>query len=148
MTGWIFAALHLIALGLGLGAIAMRAVTLRTPLDTQALRRVFFVDAVWGLAALLWISTGLVRAFTGLEKGSTYYLGNDAFLLKMGMLATILLLEVWPMVTLIGWRIRSARGKVVDTSRARTFATISTIQVALVVAMVFAATAIARGLGL
>ncbi|MGH7464604.1 MAG: DUF2214 family protein, partial [Longimicrobiales bacterium] len=60
----------------------------------------------------------------------------------------ILVLEVWPMITLVQWRIRTARGELVDTSRAGAFSRISIIQALLVVGMVFAATAMARGYGL
>jgi putative membrane protein len=146
---WIFAALHLLALGIGLGAILWRARSLRSALDLEGLRRVFYADSLWGLAALLWISTGLVRAFAGLEKGTAYYLASNAFWIKMGLLIVVILLEIWPAVTLVNWRIRLARGGVgsVDTRPSKTFATISTVQAALVVAMVFTATAMARGLG-
>jgi len=58
----------------------------------------------------------------------------------------ILLLEVWPMATLIRWRIASRRGTAVDTRSAVTLARISQVQAALVVLMVFLATALARGL--
>ena len=101
----------------------------------------------WGIAALLWVSTGLARAFAGLEKGSAYYLSNDAFLLKMTLLGLVLLLEIWPMVTLIRWRIQLARGETIDTQPASRFALITTAQTILVIAMVFAAAAMARGIG-
>jgi len=145
---WLLAALHLVALGIGLGAVWARARALRRPLDAGGLRRVFYADTWWGIAALVWIATGLLRAFGGWEKGAAYYLRNHVFLTKMGLLALVLALEVWPMVTLIRWRIRQRKGEAVDTGRAPTFALISTIQAALVVAMVFAATAMARGLGM
>ncbi len=98
---WLFATLHLLALGMGLGAIWVRGHALQGNLDGEGLRRVFLADTFWGLAALLWIVTGLVRAFGGLEKGSAYYLQNETFLIKMGLLGLILLLEVWPMVMFI-----------------------------------------------
>lgn len=144
---WILAALHLLALGIGLGAIWVRGRALRGPLDQEGLRRVFMADALWGVAALIWIASGLWRAFGGLEKGSAYYLASSAFAIKMGLLVLVLLLEIWPMVTLIRWRVRSARGEPLDTRNARRFALISDLQAGLVVAMVFAATAMARGLG-
>jgi putative membrane protein len=144
---WIFAALHLLALGIGLGAVWARASALRGPLDAAGYRRVFHSDSLWGVAALLWISTGLIRAFGGLEKGSGYYLHNAAFLAKMTLLALVLALEVWPMMTLIRWRIALGRGGAVDPSPADKIALISRVQAALIVAMVFAATAMARGLG-
>lgn len=147
---WLFAALHLLALGIGLGGIWWRARALRGELNPDGMKRVLYADNLWGIAALLWISTGLVRAFAGLEKGSAYYLQNNVFWLKMGLLAIILLLELWPMITWIGWRVRMARGEKieVDPARINLFANISTLQAVLVVLMIFAATAMARGLGL
>jgi len=148
---WILAALHLLALGIGLGAIVWRARSLRSLPDGTSdgggsLKNVLFSDTLWGIAALLWISTGLVRAFGGLEKGSSYYLNSTAFWIKMALLVVILLMEVWPMATFIGWRVRLGQGGTVDTSRANTLATISVVQSVLVVGMIFAATAMARGI--
>lgn len=143
---WSFAALHLLALGIGLLAVWMRGRTLREALDPATLRRAFFFDNLWGVAAVLWLVTGLWRAFGGLEKGSSYYLSSTAFWVKMGLLGLVLALEVWPMVTLIRWRLQLGRGATPDTTSARTIATISAAQTALTVLMVLAATAMARGL--
>lgn len=46
---WLLAALHLLPLGLGLGAVLWRAVSLRGPLDRLGLQRVFLADTIWGL---------------------------------------------------------------------------------------------------
>jgi putative membrane protein len=69
------------------------------------------------------------------------------FLTKMGLLLLILLLEIRPMVTLIRWRRASATGQSFDTGSAHNMARISFFQAVLVVLMVFAATAMARGIG-
>ena len=144
---WLFAAVHLLALGIGLGAVWVRGRAFRGQLDVPGLRRVFVADAWWGIAALLWIGTGLVRAFAGLEKGTTYYLQNHLFLTKMGLLVVTLILEVAPMVALIQWRIAVARGQQPDVSAAGRYAAISVVQAVLVTIMVLLATAMARGLG-
>lgn len=146
---WLVAALHLLALGVGLGSIWWRARSLRGTLDRDGLRRVFHADNLWGLAALLWISTGLARAFAGLEKGSNYYLSSNAFWLKMGLLAIILVLEARPASTLIRWRVLLAQNKAheIDPHLANQLASTSMIQAGLVVGMVFAGTAMARGIG-
>lgn len=144
---WILAALHLLALGIGLGAVIMRARGLSSSLDTDDLQRVFWADTMWGVAALIWIVTGLYRAFGGIEKGSAYYLHNWVFALKMGLLILILILEVRPMTTLIQWRIRLRRSQTLNLAPAQGIATVSWIQAGLVVLMVFAATAMARGYG-
>jgi putative membrane protein len=144
---WLLAALHLLALGVGLGAVWARGRALRGELDAPGLRRAFYADTWWGVAALVWISTGLARAFGGFEKGSFYYLHNQVFWGKIGLLVVILILELRPMTTLIRWRRLVARGELPDTRGARGFARISFVQAALVLLMVLAATAMARGYG-
>jgi putative membrane protein len=148
MLRWLLAAFHLLALGIGLGAVWARARALRSPLEIREnLQRVFLADSLWGVAAFLWISTGLWRLLAGLEKGTSYYLQNHLFLTKMALLVLVLALEVRPMVTLIRWRKIAATGVPGDFQAAGRLATISRIQVWLIVLMVFAATAMARGLG-
>lgn len=116
-------------------------------MENARLPSVFLADTLWGVAALLWISTGLWRAFGGLEKGSVYYLSSTAFWIKMSLLGLVLLLEIWPMVTLIRWRAARGRGRPMTFEAAPTLARISALQAVLIVAMIFAATAMARGIG-
>jgi putative membrane protein len=77
----------------------------------------------------------------------------------MALFVTILALEIWPMVTLIRWRAAlgraggadaaaSGRAAVrLDPAAARKMATISYVEGAIVVVMVFTAVAMARGYG-
>ena len=145
------AALHLIALGVGLGAVLARGTALREAPSAGSLRRAFRADTVWGIAAGLWIATGLWRLLAGTEKAPEYYYSNVNFHAKMGLLVLVLALEVWPMVTLIRWRRALARGEsagdVEAAAPARRIAMISHVEALLVVLMVFAATAMARGYG-
>jgi putative membrane protein len=143
----LLAALHLLALGIGLGAVWVRGRGLRSVLDRDGLRRIFLADGLWGAAAGLWIGTGVWRLLGGLEKPTGYYLANHVFLTKMGLLLVILALEISPMLTLARWRRLVRLGQPLDTSPARRMATISFIQAWLVVLMVLAATAMARGFG-
>lgn len=146
------ASLHLIALGLGLGAVINRGSALREVPDARSLQRVFRADTLWGIAAVLWIATGLWRYLSAIEKGAAYYNANHFFLAKMGLLAAVLVLEIWPMATLIRWRIAIRRGGspgvVAVPGTARMVATISHVQALLVALMIFAAVAMARGFDL
>ncbi len=142
---WLFAFLHLFALGIGLGAVWARGRALRGPLDALELRKVFYADSWWGVAAILWIGTGLYRLLAGLEKDTAYYLHNHLFWAKMALLAVVLILEIGPMTSLIRWRSQLARGQTPNTSRAGTFAAISFVQAILVLLMLAAATGMARG---
>jgi putative membrane protein len=146
------AALHLVALGLGLGAVISRGTALRESPSNAALRRVFRSESMWGFAALLWISTGLWRLLAGIEKPRIYYLKNPVFHAKMGLFLLILVLELWPMITLLRWRRTFSQGesaeRLMSRGTGRRIATISHIEALLVVIMVFVAVAMARGFGI
>lgn len=142
---------HLIALGIGLGAVIARGTSLRDLPDPRALRRAFVFDAMWGIAALLWLATGLWRLFGETEKSIGYYMTNHAFFAKMGFFVVVLALEIWPMLTLIRWRMAIGRGAdpgtIADPATGRRIAMISHIQALIVMLIVFAAVAMARGVG-
>src|SRR5438477_1856650 len=57
----VVAALHYLALAIGLSAVFSRGRALKGPLDDAGLRQLFAADTAWGLAALLWLATGLLR---------------------------------------------------------------------------------------
>lgn len=147
MIAALISSLHLLALAIGLPAVFLRGRALKGPLDADGLRRLLAADNVWGIAAVLWIATGLLRAFGGLEKGAEFYLRSPLFWTKMALFAIILLLEIRPMVTFIRWRSALRRGQTVDTSGARTLYTLNHIELAIVVVMVFVASLMARGVG-
>jgi putative membrane protein len=150
MLRLLLAAMHLIALGIGLGAVWSRAKALSQPLDRAAMIRAFRADTWWGVAAALWIATGLWRLLASMEKNTSYYLHNQFFFAKMTFLVVILLLEAGPMITLIRWRQIAGRGTSAwnpNPAAARRIARISFVEAGLVIAMVFAAVAMARGYG-
>ncbi|MFC0693125.1 DUF2214 family protein [Paraburkholderia humisilvae] len=145
---WALAALHLLGYGFALVAIIARTRGLRRCTSTQCLSGVFLADNVWGLSALLLIATGSIRAFGGFEKGASFYLQAPLFHVKMGALVLILLLEIAPMIALIRWRIALRKGTPLRLDRAQQFAAIGSVQIALLVVMVFAATGMVRGVGM
>jgi putative membrane protein len=152
--------LHLVALGIGLWAVLARAEALRQASrelpGTDALRRAFKADTHWGVAALLWLVTGLWRYLGATEKSTDYYNSNHIFLTKMALFVTILVLEVWPMMKLIRWRQALGRAggsqpgtgvALIDAGTARKAATISYVEGAIVTVMILTAVAMARGYG-
>ena len=147
MVSAIVSSLHLLALATGLPAVFLRGRALKGPLDADGVRRLLSADNAWGVAAVLWIVTGLLRAFGGLEKGTQFYFHSPLFWVKMALFLGILVLEVRPMVTFIRWRIQLGRGLPVDIAAARGLYTVNHIELALVVVMVFVAGMMARGIG-
>jgi putative membrane protein len=143
-------ALHVLALGIGLGGVFARGRALRALAggDTGAVARVLFADNFWGVAALLWIATGLLRVFAGVEKGRDFYLYNGLFWVKMALFASVFALEFAPMMAFIGWRRVMAKGERPDTSRAARFVRLNDVETALIIVIPFVAAAMARGLWL
>jgi putative membrane protein len=145
------ATIHLLALALGLGAVFTRSAALHSrPLTTRDTRRAFKADAYWGIAALLWLVTGAWRLLGQTEKATSYYYGNIAFTAKMACFLAIVLLELYPMITLSRWRKAARRGGDgwrPDEGVARRIASIGHLEALVVIAMVVLATSMARGYG-
>jgi peptidoglycan LD-endopeptidase LytH len=147
-TRLILAWLHLLALAIGPAAVWARAralrQSLREPHDAGAMRRALTADAWWGVAAVLWLATGLWRLLGHTEKTTSYYFTNPVFYAKMGMFFAIVAMEIWPMMTLMRWRAGKAQPNPRDVGRIEV---ISYAECALVIAVVFAAVTMARGYG-
>ncbi len=147
ITTWIVAWGHLLALAIGFGAIWARRNALLGTLDDPGIRRVLAADTWWGIAALIWLATGLIRLFGDTDKVTGYYLDNWMFWAKMVSFVVIVLHEIRPAITFAGWRKALRAGQRPDTSRAARIATVSAIQAFLVIVMVALATAMSRGWG-
>ena len=63
----------------------------------------------------------------------------------MALLAAVIVLQVWVASRLTRWRIQLGRGELPDLTSAPAFSRVSYAQAVLVVLMVLAATAMARG---
>lgn len=144
------ASLHLLALAIGMMATVLRGSALREPLTDASLRRALRLDVIWGIAAVLWIATGLWRLLGGIEKPLAYYATNHLFMAKMGLFALIFVLEIWPMLTLMRVRAALARGTdpaPIISPAARRIALIGHLQATLALIMIFLAVGMARGYG-
>lgn len=143
----LLSAVHLLTLALGLGAIFMRGRALARPLDDAGWRRLLAADNIWGLAALLWIASGLGRVFFG-GKDPSFYWHNGLFWVKLALFGLVFVLELAPMTTFM--RVRSARRRDAALPRfsVETYRRINAAEVVLVVAIVFVAAFMVRGLWL
>ena len=148
----LLSALHVLTLGVGLGAVFVRGLRLRglrrAPDDAAALKGLLAADGLWGVAAASWIITGLLRAFAGLEKASTFYTHNGFFLVKMGLFLAVFVLEIRPIITFSSWRRARAAGRTPWTSADAPLGALiraNDLEVALTVLIPFAAALMARG---
>lgn len=147
MLRWLLAFFHLLAFGIGFGSIVVRAQSLSDLPDPAGLKRALRADSWWGIAALLWLGTGLPRLFMGTEKPEQYYLANHLFWTKMGLFVLVVLLEIGPATALMRWRLALGKKREPDLSKAARWALISRIELVLLLVLVMVATAMARGYG-
>src|SRR5262245_44194335 len=140
----LLSAIHMLTLALGAGGIYLRGRALARPLDDEGWKRLLAADNAWGIAALLWIASGLGRVFFG-GKETGFYWRNGFFWTKMALFALVFVLEVTPMTTFI--RVRKARSQGAAPPRfpVETYRRINAAELALVIAIVFVAAFMARG---
>src|SRR5215471_21670644 len=140
----VLSAIHVLTLALGLGSLGMRGRALARPLDEEAWQQLLAADTAWGVAAGLWIASGLARVFWG-GKTPAFYSHNGLFWTKLTLFALVVVIELRPMITFI--KVRSARrdGRPLPRFLSDAFRRINSVETALVVAIVFVAAFMARG---
>ena len=140
----LLSAIHVLTLALGLGAVFIRGRMLARPLDAQTWRTLLAADSAWGIAAALWIASGLARVFFG-GKETGFYWNNGFFWVKMALFAIIFGLELTPMMTFIRVRNALKRGAPLPQFSVETVRKINSAEAHLVVVIVFVAAFMARG---
>ncbi|MDX2052948.1 MAG: DUF2214 family protein [Polyangiaceae bacterium] len=147
MLSTLFAILHLLSLVLGVACLLLRRGALARAREARDLAPVLYWDNWYGLVALVWLGSGLYRAFGGIEKGTDYYLHNHVFWLKLLVLLVLLAVEGVLMVTFIRWRIALAKGRPIDLTRRPRLVTLHHVEFWVIVVVVIAASTMARGIG-
>jgi putative membrane protein len=140
----LLSAVHILTLPMGLGALFMRGRALDRPPADIDWDPLFAADNAWGIAAGLWIASGLARVFLG-GKEPSFYWYNGFFWVKLALFALVFAIEVTPMMTFI--RMWSARKQGAPPPRFSvvTLRRINRAEIALVIAIVFVAAFMARG---
>lgn len=147
MLSSLFAVLHLLGLVLGVACLLQRRGALTRARENRDLAAVLYWDNWYGLVAMLWLGSGLYRAFGGIEKGSDYYLHNHVFWLKMLVLLVLLAVEGVLMVTFIRWRIALGKSRPIDLTGRPRLVTLHHVEFWVIVVAVIAASSMARGIG-
>ena len=144
VTSALLSAIHVLTLALGLGAVVMRGRALARPLDEAGWQRLLAADNLWGIAAGLWIASGVARLFFG-GKEPSFYWHNGFFWIKLALFGLVFALELTPMMTFIRVRTARRRGTAPPRFPVEAYRRINAAEVVLVVTIVFAAAFMARG---
>jgi putative membrane protein len=140
----LLSAIHVLTLVIGLGSLGMRGRALSRPLDDAAWDQLLWADTGWGVAAGLWIASGLARVFWG-GKSPDFYSHNGLFWIKLALFGLVFAIELRPMITFI--KVRSARRNrtALPVFSVDAYRTINFVEIAFVVTIVFVAAFMARG---
>ena len=140
----LLSAIHVLTLGLGLGSVFVRGRALAGRLDEAGWKRLLAADSAWGAAAGLWIASGVGRVFFG-GKEPGFYWRNGFFWVKLALFGAVFVLELAPMITFMRARVARGKGSPMPGFSVEAYRRINTVEVVLVVTIVFAAAFMARG---
>lgn len=121
----------------------------RKNMSLDEMRRIQRVDIWYGISAGVVLVAGLLRVFF-FEKGALYYSSNPVFWIKMSLFALVGILSIYPTIRFIKWIPAFSQNQIPEISdkefkRIRLILTCELVGLALIL---FAAPAMARGLGL
>ncbi len=140
-------ALHLLSLAAGVASLFLRRQALLATLDDAGIRRVLRLDNISGVVALVWMGSGVWRAFGGLEKGTEYYTSNWVFWLKLGLLGVAWGFETKCMLTFIRWRSQLAKNQPIDVTVAPSLVRRHYPEIAMIGILTIVAAFMAHGAG-
>lgn len=116
-------------------------------LNARAVERLARVDAIYGLASVLVLVTGLMRIFMG-AKGAAWYGHNPLLWVKIGLFAAVGLVSLKPTFTFIRWRRQlRADGSLPGEDQIRATRKLVMVQAHIIPFIPLAAVFLARGFG-
>jgi putative membrane protein len=147
------ASIHYLALAIGFWGLSERTVAAKKlskdpSLQNQLLPIIFRSDNLWGIASLLWIISGLMRAFGNYEKASEFYVTNGFFHAKISIFVVVFAVELMPMIRLIRARLELRQNPdsiPLSPQMLRGIFRSGMVEIHLLVVMVIFATLMARG---
>jgi putative membrane protein len=101
-TSSITAYFHYLGFMLAFAALTVELFNLKSEMTLNDAKRVVFADAVYGMAAIIILITGVLRVLY-FGKGTDYYLSNPFFYAKIGVFILVSLLSLYPTFTFIFW---------------------------------------------
>jgi putative membrane protein len=101
------------------------------------------LDLIYGLLSISVLCTGILRLLYW-GKGSSYYLSNDIFLVKMGLFITVGLLSIYPTVKFL--KLRRTTESTVTVKKFRSIKILIGMELIILLLIPFAAVLMANGI--
>lgn len=145
----IMASLHHLAAFTVAATLIYEFVAYRKGLGIEEARRIQRVDLAYGISAGLVVLVGLLRVFF-FEKGANFYTHNPMFWIKMGLFVIIGLLSIYPTLRFIKWNsfISAGQAPEIPEDEFKRIRFLLSLELVGLVLILFAAPAMARGIGM
>lgn len=102
MSDILLSSFHFLLVFLLVAMLAVQNALIRPGITSSGMRLAARADRVYGASAMLLLGVGFARVYWG-AKGSSFYLSNPLFWVKIGLFATITVLSITPTLQLIRW---------------------------------------------
>lgn len=135
--------IHFLGLVLVSGTLMAETLLLRKQLSGLELRRLAMLDGAYGMSILVLLAGGFLQWFAG-SKPASFYTGNHVFWAKLGLVALVALISVWPTIWFIRNRKRPDADRVAVPGSVRTLVR---LEMALLLVIPLLAVLMARGVG-
>jgi putative membrane protein len=144
----IMAFLHHLAAFTVVSALVAEVVLFKPPLSAVQARRLQRTDSVFGIAAGVVLTVGLLRVFY-FEKGSGYYFTDAFFLTKFAAFLLAAVISIYPTVLFLSWSKALKQGVAPDLSAAQVRRARLCLmwELTAIVVILFCAPLMARGFG-
>ena len=140
---------HYLGIILCFGALIYERIFLKVDLNRKEVINMIVADAIYGIAGLAIVITGILRVkYFG--KGGEFYLNNPIFWIKVSIYIIVGLLSLYPTSRYIQWVIPLSKNElpIISDSIVKRFKFIISTELACFAIIPFLATLMARGIGL
>lgn len=139
---------HFVAIIATASTVIAEAILCRPGLTLPWAQRLGRVDLFYLITAAFALTTGLLRLFFGI-KGSTFYVGNPVFWIKISLFVAVGLISIIPTLRFIRWtkRLNANNGTVIAEDEITGTARIIYVELALLALIPLMGTLMARGFG-
>ena len=138
--------LHFLSIMILMGSLIAEHLILKPNIGKQQIRTLAAVDLMYGIAAIVVLTTGLLRWFV-YGKGSDYYLHNPIFHAKLTLFVIVGILSIFPTIQFLKWRRQANAGNeiIIDEKIAKKQLMFIRIELLLVSIIPLLAVMVARG---
>ncbi len=95
--------LHFLSIMILMGSLITEHILLKPKMTKEQIRTLALIDLLYGVAAILVLTSGLLRWFV-YGKGSEYYLANPVFHTKLTLFVIVAIISIIPTIKFLKWR--------------------------------------------